>query len=112
MADYSQFIQPSTDKKKRDFLEKSTEFVFGMGESGHVQVALFPVETVVARAPGLHFFLFNNLLHLPHLSPPRPANNCGETHKMVSESEHWSSHHFSAGILCVAGGQTMVGAVL
>ena len=31
---------------------------------------------------------------------------------MVSESEHWSSHHFSAGILCVAGGQKMVGAVL
>ena len=32
--------------------------------------------------------------------------------QMVSESEHWSSHHFSAGILCVAGGQKMVGAVL
>ena len=32
--------------------------------------------------------------------------------QMVSQSEHWGSHHFSPGILCVAGGQTVVGAVL
>lgn len=31
---------------------------------------------------------------------------------MVSESEHRGSHHFSAGILRVAGGQKVVGTVL
>ena len=45
-------------------------------------MAIFPVETVVARAPGLHFYVFNNLRHLPDLSPPRAANNRGETHKV------------------------------
>ena len=33
MADYSQFIQPSASKKKKDFVESCTEFVFGTGES-------------------------------------------------------------------------------
>ena len=32
--------------------------------------------------------------------------------QMVSQSEHWGPHHFSPGILCLAGGQTVVGAVL
>ena len=45
------------------------------------------METVVARAPGLHFFLFNNLRHLPHMSPPRPANYCGETHQVERQCQ-------------------------
>ena len=31
---------------------------------------------------------------------------------MVSQSEHGGPHHLSPGILCLAGGQTVVGAVL